>query len=391
MNAASGRTRRRRASVLALALTWTGTAAAQALVALPPWRVSLAAQGGAESNPRVRPGAADPSAMGRVRLGLERAFDRPRAQLAWLAEGSALRYGGQPDLGRGTWALGARATWLPGRRTQVRFDASERADLSRDLRALTDGAFVLDQVRTRSTRLGTDVRYRLARHLTASGGASFERFRFGDVGPVGGATLAGRAALAWVATRSTAVSLDLEAQRQRDERRLTDRLARDGASRAALLTLTLGGRGRVQGTVGAGFSHLRPIGGAPTRSALLVATGLRARAQRHTLALSAERRVAQAFGLGRSGLTSNVSLADAIALAARWKVALRGSWSRTSDPGDATFTLTSWGAGAEITWRANAHTHTSLAYTLFRGEQGTLPVRVNHVVLVSVSTERALR
>jgi hypothetical protein len=375
----------------ALLTTSTGAAHGQALVALPPWRVTLAAQAGAESNPRVSVGAADASATGRLRLGVERAFNRRRAQLALAAEGSALRYAGAPDLGRGTWALGTRATWLPGRRTQVRVDASARADLSRDLRALTDGAFVLDQVRTRSTRASTDVRYRLARHLTTGAGASYERFSFGAAGPVGGATLAARGSLEWLAARNSALSLSLETQRQEDQRTSAGSNPRDGASQAALVTWTLGSSAGVQGTFGVGLSRLRPIGGAPARQALLLATGVRARARRHTLAFAGERRVAQAFGLGRSGLTSSLSLTDAVALGPRCDVSLRGSWSRTSDPGDAAFTLTSWGAGAELAWRARPHTRAQLTYTLFRGERSLQPARVNHVFLVSVSTERALR
>lgn len=380
--------------VVVLLLVGARGAEGQSLVAQPPWRLSLSVQAGGESNPRVRPGDTDASATGRVRLGVERAFDAPRAQLALVAEGSALRYTGEPDLGRATWAVGARATWLLSRRSQARFEASERADLSRDLRALTDGAFVLDQVRTRSTRLGADVRHRLARHVTTSGGASYERFGFGDAGPVGGATLAGRAALEWLVTRAAALSLSLEAQRQEDRRRASDAdgaAPRNGASQAALLSLTLGGRARVQGTLGAGLSRLRPIGGAPARSALLVSAGLRGRMQRHTLAFSGERRVAQAFGLGRSGLTSSVSLSDALALSARWSASVRGSWSRTTDPGDAGFTLTSWGAGGELAWHAAPRVRGALTYTLFRGEQGAQPARVNHVLMLALSTERAFR
>jgi hypothetical protein len=377
---------------LALVLALGGSARAQAPAQPPPWRLRLAAEGALDTNPRL---VADSSAdarraeSARVQAQLERNLSLPRTRLALRADGSRLAYRQAPDLTRTTWGLEGQTAFAFSPRLGLSLGGARRNDQSRDLRNLTDTGFVLGQVLTRTRRGSGELRWRAREHVTLAAAGRYERYDFDGTSLVGGSTREGDLRLDFAPWRHASLSLAAQAALQRRAQAAGLERASDGTTRSLLATWTYGPPERVQASLSGGVTRLVPLGDSATHTLTLVAAGsLRAKRGRHTFGAQFDRRASQAFGLGRSALTFGLAVSDSYALTPRLDAGARGNWSRTTDPARPAFDLRTWGAAAELGWRAAPRVRVRGAYTLFRGEERGSPARTNHVVAVSISHER---
>lgn len=384
---------RARTALGLLVMLVAGAVHAQAPSGAPRWRLSASAEGAFDSNPKFAAddGGTQASAWGRLGALVERAFTLPRTRLALRAEATRLDYRSTPELSRNTWGVEAQGTRAFSPRVTLGVHAAERSDASRDLRALTDTGFVLGQVLTRTTRARADLAWRVAEHATLAAESRYERYSFDSDAFVGGSTLDGNLRLDLQPWPRTSLTLAADVQRQRRADAPDVAPVADGSTRSFSATWIRGVPEHVQVSATAGLMRLVPLGTDDARSTALLGAGLRARRGRHTLDLRADRRVSEAFGLGRSGLSLTLTASDSLALAPRVALALRGNWSRTTDPGDGAFELRSWGATSELSWRVRPRLRAAAAYTYYRGEERGAAPRSNHVARLTLAYEQLWR
>ncbi len=369
-----------------------GAAQAQAPAQAPPWRLTLSAEAALDANPRF---VADDSPdarraeSGRVQAQVERNLSLRRTRLALRADTARLGYRGAPDLNRNTWGLEAHGTLAFSPRLTARAAGARRNDASRDLRSLTDTGFVLGQVLTRTRRGSGELAWRAREHATLVASGRYERYAFEGSGLVGGSTREGDLRLDLAPWRHAALSFAAQFAWQRRARDERVPPTSDGTTRSLVATWTLGAPERVQASFSGGLTRVVPLGDRSTHTSTFLAAGRwSAKRGRHTFSAELDRRVSQAFGLGRSALTFGLIASDSYALTSRLDLAARANWSRTTDPARSDFELRTWGGSAELGWRVAPRLRARALYTLFRGEERGAGARTNHVVSVNLSHER---